>query len=151
MKNQLRNMRSDDLTQVLGIERMAHISPWSRLSFEESLNRNNYCRVLLSEQSVLAYHITSAIADELHILNVVVAVHSQGKGYAHALMQDIFDYATLQTARKILLEVRASNVIAQSLYTAWGFEQLSLRKKYYRATTENSEREDAVVMLRLLK
>ena len=151
MKNQLRQMCSEDLIQVLAIERNAQKSPWSRLSFEESLNRDNYCRVLGSGQGVMGYHITSSIADELHILNVVVADHSQGKGHAHELMQDIFDYAVLQSSSKILLEVRASNKVAQNLYAAWGFEQLSLRKKYYQATAEDAQREDAIIMLRLLE
>ena len=151
LKYKLRDMSSEDLNQVLIIERGAQLSPWSRLSFEESLTQSNYCRVLESEAEILAYHITSSIADELHLLNLVVANNFQGKGHAHELMQDIFNYAQAQASSKILLEVRASNSVANCLYRSWGFEQLSIRKKYYQASGVDGEREDAVIMIRLLK
>ena len=151
MNGQFRNMVSADVTRVVAIERTAQTSPWSRLSFEESLNRDHYCRVLDSDQGIVAYHTCSSVLDEVHILNVVVADHCQGQGFGHEIMQDIFDYALSLTAKKMLLEVRAGNHIAQRLYASWGFEQLSLRKKYYQPIEGSGDREDAVVMLRLLE
>ena len=148
---QLRDMNSQDLNQVVAIERNAQLSPWSRLSFEESLNRKHYCRLLNDHDRLLGYHVTAPVLDELHILNVVVACSFQGRGHAHDLMQDIFDYSSIVKAKKIFLEVRSNNIVAQKLYLKWGFEQISVRKKYYQAITNETERQDAIVMLRSLE
>ena len=48
--------------------------------------------------------------------------------------------------RAVLLEVRASNTAAQSLYAAHGFTRIGLRRRYYQVPQE-----DAVVMRALLR
>ncbi len=65
-------------------------------------------------------------------------------------MQDIIEIAQARELSKVFLEVRASNAIAQSLYHKWGFEKISIRKQYYRASQEAGKREDAWVYLRHL-
>ena len=151
----VRDMRSDDLTQVLHIEQTAHVSPWGRLSFEESLTRNEQsqnnahpCRVIEARGEIVAYHVVSVILDELHILNVVCAPKAQGLGLGHRLMTDILELADSQNLDKIFLEVRISNTIAQSLYEKWGFKQIAVRKRYYRPAAPDQPREDALVYLR---
>ena len=51
----MRDMLTEDLSSVLLIERNAQVSPWARLSFEESLNRQDICRVLEVRQQIVAY------------------------------------------------------------------------------------------------
>lgn len=148
----MRDMRTEDLTQVLLIERNAQISPWSRLSFEESLTKQYRCRVLEVNNEIIAYHVVCPVADELHILNVVTAMQLQGLGLSHRLMHDILQIAETQALKKIFLEVRASNTIAQNLYLQWQFKQISIRKAYYRSSSViDSEREDALVFMRQLR
>lgn len=145
-------MRSADLTAVLKIEREAQISPWSRLSFEESLNREHYCRVLARGNEVFAYHVVCPVADELHVLNVVVANQVQGQGLAHLLLEDIVAIAKREALAKIFLEVRAGNLVAQSLYQKWQFKQIAERKNYYSAAqVGRGEREDALIFMRHTK
>lgn len=150
----VRDMLSDDLEQVLVIERHAHVSPWARLSFDESLTKQYICRVVENSQDnqILAYLIVCPVADELHILNIAAAPQFQGLGLGHVLMQEIVDLAMAQSLRKIFLEVRASNEVAQSLYVKWQFNQIALRKRYYSVVdaTNTSQREDALVFVRQL-
>lgn len=142
-------MRSEDLSQVLLMERNAHISPWARLSFEESLNRGDVCRVIEVNNEIIAYHVCSPVLDELHILNVVSAPSLQGVGLGHRLMQDILDAAQAAQLTKVFLEVRRSNEAAQSLYLKWQFKQIAIRKNYYRIPDQKSPaREDALVFVR---
>ena len=141
-------MRSADLSEVLTIERHSQIMPWARLSFEESLNRNDICRVILHEESVLAFHICSSVVDELHILNLAVSKSVQGIGLGHMLMQDILSSADQAGLSKVFLEVRASNEVAARLYAKWQFQQIAVRQKYYR--TPDKHREDALVFVRKL-
>jgi len=145
----LRDMHTKDLNQVLLIERNAQISPWSRLSFEESLTKQNICRVLETNKEIIAYHVVCPIEDELHILNVVAAPQLQGLGLGHRLMHDILDIAKDQNLNRIFLEVRASNEVAMNLYAQWSFKQISIRKAYYRSSARtNGLREDALIFMR---
>lgn len=196
----LRDMVNQDLNEVLVIERNAHISPWSRLSFEESLTRSENlltsneelfnpheesltsrterpltsrtkelpasyrCRLVEGENTIFGYHIVSIVADELHLLNVVVASKAQGLGLGHVLMQDIEQLARTHELKKIFLEVRASNSAAQGLYLKWQFEQIAVRNDYYSTASpvpksdgnkssqskSPSRREDALVFVRVL-
>lgn len=147
----LRDMRSEDLASVLVIERNAQVSPWSRLSFEESLTKNHICRVLIYDQKIVAFHVVCTVVDELHILNVVVAGYLQGIGLGHLLMQDIVQIAQTEKVKNLFLEVRASNQAAQSLYLKWQFKQIALRKGYYRSSEAKlDQREDALVFTRAL-
>lgn len=152
----LRDMVSDDLSQVLAIENNAHVSPWSRLSFEESLTREHHCRVIDASDSpkaapkIVGYHVVCGVVDELHILNIVTATQFQGIGLGHMLMSDILDVAKQENLTKLFLEVRSSNRVAQSLYLKWQFDQIALRKGYYRPTSPDGAREDAFVLMRRL-
>ena len=140
-------MQDSDLAQVVSIERHTQISPWSRLSFEESLISEHHCRCLVNNDRVVGYSVVQPIVDELHILNIVIAPSQQGKGYSHDLMNDIFSLAQARQTSKIFLDVRESNMPARALYAKWGFEQISVRKNYYR-TDQPDQRETALIYLR---
>ena len=142
------DMQTSHLGQVLSIERQVQVMPWARLSFEQSLNRGDICRLVMSGQKVAAFHVCSAVMDEVHLLNIAVAAELQGIGLSHMLLDDIVANAKEMAAKKIFLEVRQSNTRAQSLYQKWQFEQIAIRKKYYR--TPDTHREDALVYVRLL-
>lgn len=145
----LRDMNSLDLVEVLKIEQTAQASPWARLSFEESMNRGDCCRIVEYDKQLVAYHVSSIVLDELHVLNVVCAKAMQGHGLGHVLMKDVMACAKSIMAKKVFLEVRAGNYVAQSLYEKWGFDQIALRKGYYRAQEPEGNREDARVYLKL--
>ena len=143
-------MCKTDLPQVLKIEQNSQVMPWNRESFEESLSKEHYCRVIEKDnenKDLLAFHIVCPVVDELHILTLAVKPELQGSGIGHALMHDIIDFSEVKKLKKIFLEVRASNLIAQNLYQKWQFRQISIRKAYYR--TPSTQREDALVFVRL--
>jgi len=48
-KLNLRHMRSSDLSQVVQIESNAQVSPWGRISFEESLTKQHICRLIMHD------------------------------------------------------------------------------------------------------
>jgi ribosomal-protein-alanine N-acetyltransferase len=59
------------------------------------------------------------------------------------LLKEVIRQANLAHAKTIYLEVRASNQTAIHLYDKHGFNEMSIRKDYYRA---KEGREDAVLM-----
>jgi ribosomal-protein-alanine N-acetyltransferase len=143
----VRDMLTSDISEVMSIERHAQIMPWSRLSFEESMNNDYLCRLILLDEKISAFHVVSPVLDELHILTLAVAPEQQGQGLGHAVMYDIVTISNQLGLNKIFLEVRASNQVATSLYQKWQFKQLAIRKNYY--TTNEQQREDALVMVRV--
>jgi len=142
-------MTTPDLTQILAIERNAHVSPWARLSFEESLTKEYLCRIIQNDDEIVAYSVLCPVVDELHILNIAAAPQCQGAGLGHMLIKDVIDLARRHSLKKIFLEVRASNGVAQSLYEKWQFQKISIRKRYYSVpkSKNTNEREDAFIYL----
>jgi ribosomal-protein-alanine N-acetyltransferase len=78
--------------------------------------------------------------DAAHVTNVAVDVSLRRRGIATELMLDLAREARRAGMASLTLEVRESNVSAQSLYRRFGFVPVGVRAKYY----EN--RDDAIVM-----
>jgi len=81
------------------------------------------------------------MVDEAHIINIAVRECHRGNGIGELLLISSIDLASQLKARVVTLEVRASNTVAQNLYSKYGFEKVGVRKGYY---TDN--REDAFIM-----
>ena len=81
------------------------------------------------------------MAGEVHITNIAVREQHRRQGIGELLLISLIDLAIELGARLITLEVRTSNIAAQSLYSKYGFIRVGLRRGYY---TDN--REDGVLM-----
>jgi [ribosomal protein S18]-alanine N-acetyltransferase len=81
------------------------------------------------------------MVDEVHIINLAVREKKRGQGIGELLLIASIDMAAKLRASLVTLEVRASNRVAQNLYTKYGFNQVGIRKGYY---TDNKE--DAWIM-----
>jgi ribosomal-protein-alanine N-acetyltransferase len=80
-------------------------------------------------------------ADELHLTDLGVTAPARRRGLARALVSALRREGEHGGARTIVLEVRASNSAALTLYGSLGFTELDRRARYY---ADNDE--DAVVM-----
>jgi ribosomal-protein-alanine N-acetyltransferase len=81
------------------------------------------------------------VDDEAELRNLAVDPAHQRRGIARRLLEEGFHLMRQAGARRIFLEVRASNHAARELYASLGFTTGSIRKKYYQ-----DPEEDAVVM-----
>jgi ribosomal-protein-alanine N-acetyltransferase len=81
------------------------------------------------------------MVDEAHIINLAVRSNHRGNGIGELLLISSIDMAAKLKAQVLTLEVRASNTVAQNLYTKYGFCEVGIRKGYY---TDNKE--DALIM-----
>jgi ribosomal-protein-alanine N-acetyltransferase len=79
--------------------------------------------------------------DEVHITTIGVDPVHRGKGLGELLMICMVDEAFARGASWLTLEVRVSNVQAQTLYRKYGFTVHGTRKRYY---SDNNE--DALIM-----
>jgi ribosomal-protein-alanine N-acetyltransferase len=72
--------------------------------------------------------------DECELLNMAVAPERRRRGCGKALLEHV-----LECQPGIwFLEVRASNVSAQALYSSLGFHRSGLRRDYYRSPAEDA-------------
>ena len=81
------------------------------------------------------------VLDEGHIHNVAVLPDYRKRGIGRALISELIKLAKENGLRLMLLEVRAGNEAATSLYQRLGFERRGLRPHYYK-----NPREDALLM-----
>ena len=81
------------------------------------------------------------ISGEAHISSIAVREAYRRIGIGELLLISLIGMAAELKARIITLEVRASNTVAQSLYTKYGFARVGVRKAYY---VDN--REDGIMM-----
>jgi ribosomal-protein-alanine N-acetyltransferase len=156
-------MQVADLDEVLGIEAVSHLHPWTRGNFIDSLAAGHwaYCIRPQVEQAIKgsyldpsvlwAYCILFPAVDELHLLNITVSPKLRKLGLGSRIMTSIESVSVQQNIPRIILEVRPSNTAAIGLYHKLGYEQIGIRKNYYPASPESGGREDAVVMAKSIK
>lgn len=146
----IRPMCVEDLDAVLALELKAHISPWSRENFSTSIASGYLCWCIDDiHQEICAYCVLMPSVDELHILNITVAIPYQRQGYAHYFLDTACGFAQQHAIEKLLLEVRPSNIAALSLYQQYGFKEIGRRPNYYFEPILG--RETAIVMAYLLE
>jgi ribosomal-protein-alanine N-acetyltransferase len=145
---QIRRMRPEDVDEVWGIEQDLFSLPWPKTSilFEASDNRTSFPIVGLDKDGIAGYSIGWFVCDELHIGNVAVAKHKQGRGIGRHLLEYMLKEALDRGVSIATLEVRVSNVRAINLYRQYGFKGVAIRKRYY-----GDDGEDALVMIADLK
>ena len=81
------------------------------------------------------------IVDEAHIATLATHPEARRQGVAKQLLVKALETAYAEGARTALLEVRAGNEAAQSMYRKFGFEEVGRRERYYK-----DNHEDAVLM-----
>ncbi len=139
---QIRRMRREDLVRVMEIERECFSAPWSEHAYlTEINNRSAYYVVAVFECSVVGYAGMWLVMDEAHITTLGVAPSYRRRRIAEQLIINLLEEAKRRGARRATLEVRESNIAAQSLYKKYGFVPIAIRRGYY---TDN--RENAIVM-----
>lgn len=137
-------MRVFDLDDVMQIEALCFATPWSRESFRMEIEENRCALylVLTEDERPVAYAGTWLVITEGHITNIAVHPDFRGRGYGERITRALMKKAHSVGITWLTLEVRRSNLIAQSLYAKLGFIQMGVRKRYY----ENNG-EDALIMV----
>ena len=140
----LRPLLEDDIVSVSAIERSSFGDPWSKGMFaQELLAEAGWSAVALDESGqVVGFLIGRRYPDEWHLMDLAVDDKCRRRGIGRSLL-GAFLGAADTVNRPVILEVRPSNVVANSLYVACGFEVIGSRPRYYAQSGE-----DAAVMYR---
>jgi ribosomal-protein-alanine N-acetyltransferase len=105
----------------------------------------SYARLWVAERSgespePVGFLLAWEVADEAHLIDVIVRPSERGQGFGRALVKTLIDHARARDLRLVLLEVRRSNLAARRLYTSFGFEEVGERAAYY------ADGEDALLL-----
>lgn len=143
MKVEFRAMRLDDIEQVCMIEQEAFPTPWTAEAFYNELTTNFFAHYLVIEkdEQLIGYGGMWTIIDEAHITNIAIRKPYQGLKLGEQLLTRMQEAAFKAGIKRMTLEVRVSNIVAQNLYKKLGFYTVGTRKEYY---TDNNE--DAYIM-----
>ena len=106
--------------------------PWSTEQFwqELSLDTRHYL-VALDDGGLVGYAGLFALAPDGDVQTVAVRSDRQGGGVATSLVRGLLEEADRRGCRHVMLEVRAANERAITLYERFGFETISTRRRYY--------------------
>lgn len=161
-------MRLADIPTVSIIERLVYTRPWpveayryelvenphsyyyiARLKGQRASNTSSGFKAAIRraisgpdiDQTLLGYAGLWLMVDEAHISTLAVHSAWQGHGIGELLLATLVEKSIELEATCVTLEVRISNLRAQSLYRKYGFKQVGTRRKYY---SDNNE--DALIM-----
>lgn len=144
----VRPMNLEDLDQVREIDRTSFSLPWPDSAYRFELLENPASLLWVAEtrlqnekSQVVGMIVVWLILNEVHIATLAVHPGFRGQGIGKRLLATALHQSIRRRAREAMLEVRASNQAAQSLYRGFGFEIVGRRKRYYK-----DNQEDAVLM-----
>ncbi|HYP23470.1 MAG TPA: ribosomal protein S18-alanine N-acetyltransferase [Actinomycetota bacterium] len=141
---ELTKMRRRHLRKVLAIEARVYPRPWSASLFLSELAQKSSRSYLVArhEGEVVGYAGMMYTGLEAHITNIAVDPDFHGRKVGSRLMLRLVTEAIARGARTLSLEVRVTNLPAQTMYGKFGFSVVGVRKGYYIET-----KEDALVMV----
>jgi ribosomal-protein-alanine N-acetyltransferase len=106
--------------------------PWSLEQFwQELAQQTRYYIVAMDHGEVVGYAGLFALGPDADVQTIAVRADRQGTGTGARLLQELLAGAASRGAGHILLEVRSDNLRALRLYERHGFEQISVRRRYY--------------------
>lgn len=147
----VRPMRADDLPRVLAIAAaLQHAPHWPesvyRAAIASSATAEPLRRIALVIEDpmtaqVAGFAVASLLPPQCELESIAVALESQRRGLARQLLIALASQLRSAGVTELLLEVRASNAPALSLYRRLGFTETGRRPGYYADPVE-----DAVLM-----
>jgi len=164
-------MRMRDVPTVHTIEERVFSLPWSTTAFTQELMHNRASEYIVLrylpwargtverdlgaprsrrrssavrhrvDRSLLGYGGLWMMVEEAHISTLALQDAWRGRGLGELLLVSLIEVAMTRNADLVTLEVRTSNLTAQSLYSKYGFKKVGRRSRYY---SDNGE--DAHIM-----
>ena len=136
-------MNESHVTQVAELEKICFGSAaWSEKSVASELtNALALWLVALDGDRVAGYVGSQTVCGETDMMNVAVHPDFRRQGIGEKLVEQLVAELKAIGSHALMLEVRASNAPAIGLYEKMGFQQVGLRKNYYR-----DPKEDALIL-----
>jgi [ribosomal protein S18]-alanine N-acetyltransferase len=143
---ELTRMRWWHVAEVMALEdELFEAEAWSAATYWNELaeTATRHYVVAVAGDRVVGYAGLAVFGDEGHVLTLGVTGAAQGRGIGALLLADLLAVADARGVRRVMLDVRSDNPVAQRLYARAGFVPVGRRRRYYQPSGV-----DAVVMAR---
>lgn len=137
-------INEQDFERLFEIEQKAHLVPWSKGTLLNNRGDKYLNLKLVENGQIVAFAISQIVLDEATLFNIAVDPAFQRKGFGKRLFSELILRLQQKGITTLWLEVRESNIAAQSLYNSLGFNEVTIRKNYY--PTPDGGKENAVIM-----
>ena len=126
-----------DVPAIAALEKTVFSDAWSERSLADFFCRPDAVAFLWQENGMLCgYLIGTKTASECEIFRIAAHPARRRCGIARRLLAAYLD--SLDGGCEVFLEVRAENTPAICLYASAGFEQIAVRRNYYKHPTEDA-------------
>jgi ribosomal-protein-alanine N-acetyltransferase len=135
LKLSLRPATTEDIPNILAIENKVHVAPWNEGHFLSELTKP-YSQFLVmtddeTDELITGYVVFWILFDECQILNIAVDLPYRGLGIAKQMVRKAAALAFKKGIKKVVLDVRKSNMAAVQLYQGMNFSITHIRKGFY--------------------
>ena len=135
-------MNESHVAQIAELEKLCFSDPWSEYSVAYELsNPLSLWLVAVEGETVLGYIGSQSVLGESDMMNLAVHPDYRRQGLGERLVTELSRQLKASGNEYLTLEVRVSNENAIALYQKLDFQQIGLRKNYYR-----NPREDALIL-----
>ena len=133
-------MNEAHVSSVAAIEKECFgVDAWSEKSVASELtNKLSLWLVAVDGDRVAGYVGSPTVCDETDMMNVAVTADYRRQGLGEKLVLALEEELKAIGSQCLTLEVRDSNTPARTLYEKLGFQQIGLRKNYYRNPKEDA-------------
>lgn len=139
--------RLSHIDEIEEIEKQCFSVPWTQHMLVGQLSDDMHIFLAAEDDDgkAVGYVGLMYVLDEGYISNVAVSPGRRRQGIGDMLIRELILRAREKKLSFVTLEVRESNLAAQTLYKKHAFTEVGRRRKYYERPTE-----DAILMTRFL-
>lgn len=135
-------MNESHVGQIAELEKSCFNDPWSKKSIASELNNKlSLWLVAVDGETVIGYVGSQTVLGETDMMNIAVHPDYRKQGIGTELILELIRELSARGSHSLMLEVRASNEPAISVYAKLGFSEIGRRKNYYR-----NPKEDALIL-----
>ena len=133
-----------DAPEIAAAEEDIFSDAWSERSITDLISTEGaMCYTARDGDKVIAYILGRVIAPEGEIYRIATLPAYRKRGIAYRLLDYAYKTEKGHGLEVLFLEVRTQNTAARALYRAYGFEEVGVRKNYYKDPVD-----DAIIMLK---
>ena len=134
----IRKALKKDIIPMAELQKKCFSIPLSEKDFSYYIENPDYCLIVADDNGNPAGHcLASTVGDSTEIISIAGNEKSRRKGFGEALIKEVIGESERKKKSAVLLEVRSSNIGAQSLYEKCGFKKIAVRKHFYELPTED--------------
>lgn len=127
-----------DIYQMAECEREHFSDAGTSSSISSLLSAGGRAVIAYDGDTLCGYGYISVSPFESELLRIAVYGDHRNRGIAREILTRLHAIASECGSNEMFLEVRASNEAAISLYRSFGYEQVGIRKNFYRLPSEDA-------------